>query len=125
MEDCRKLYGGAADLMFAYYSCLADIAAHSTAFSIAWHPPAPCELYTPEAVERVETILSLVRTVLPRQEKDVQKRLKLQLELWEKAKTVIEESKSPSGEDAAAETGVTKETGAVNMVNEQKEAKMA
>lgn len=124
MEDCRKLYGEAADLMFTYYSSLADIAAHSTAFSIAWHPPLPCELYTPEAVKRVDTLLELVRTLLPQQEDDVRKRLKIQLGLWEKAKAVIEESKaSPDGETAAeAQTDKTDES---TQANNKKEAKMA
>ena len=53
MEDCRKLYGTAKDLMFAYYSALADIANHNTGYTIGWHPPKPCELYTPEAIARV------------------------------------------------------------------------
>ena len=104
MDDCKKLYGGAADLMFAYYSALADIAAHSTAFSIAWHPPAPGELYTPEAVERIDGILRAVEALLPGQEETVQKRLRIQRGLWEKAKSVIRQCPGPgAGEERTAE----------------------
>lgn len=92
MDDCRKLYGGAGDLMFAYYQCLADIAAHNTAFTIAWHPPKPCELYTPEAVARVDVLMDAVRCRIPLEEEKVGKRLRIQAELWEKAKAVIAQS---------------------------------
>lgn len=99
MDDCRKLYGGAADLMFAYYSCLADIAAHNTAYTIGWHPPKPCELYTDEAIARVDTVINAIRAQLPREEAVVQERLTVQLALWEKAKAAIaEDAKNPDVE---------------------------
>ena len=91
MDACRKLYGGAKDLMFAYYSALADIAANTTAYSIGWHPPKPCQLYTQEAIARVDTILNAVRNQLPNEDEVVTKRLQIQLDLWEKAKDVIAE----------------------------------
>lgn len=99
MDACRKLYGGAKDLMFAYYSCLADIAAHSTAYSIAWHPPKPCQLYTKEAIERVDVIMHVLRSQIPFEEAVVQKRVMNQIELWEKAKAVIEEDAPKPDED--------------------------
>lgn len=98
LDACRKLYGPAADLMNAYYTCLADIAAHNTAKTIAWHPPEPCELYTPEAVARVDAILRLVKGYLPKTDPLVRQRLTIQLSLWEKAKTVI--AASAQGETA-------------------------
>jgi hypothetical protein len=96
MEDCRKLYGSAKDLMFAYYSALADIAIHNTGYSIGWHPPKPCELYTPEAIARVDVIMAAIRTLLPIEEERVAKRLQIQIDLWEKAKaTIAEDAKNP------------------------------
>lgn len=91
MDACRKLYGGAKDLMFAYYSCLADIVANTTAYSIAWHPPKPCQLYTEEAIARVDTVMDAIRNQLPREQEQVQMRLQIQIDLWEKAKCVISE----------------------------------
>lgn len=91
MDACRKLYGGAKDLMFAYYSCLADIAANTTAYSIGWHPPKPCQLYTQEAIARVDTLIGAVRSLLPAEEDRVRQRLQIQIDLWEKAKAVIAE----------------------------------
>ena len=72
----------------------------------------------------MDTLLELVRTLLPQQEDDVRKRLEIQLGLWEKAKAVIEESKaSPDGETAAeAQTDKTDES---TQANNKKEAKMA
>ena len=99
MDDCSKLYGGAKDLMFAYYSALADIAAHNTAYTIGWHPPKPCELYTDAAIARVDTVMNAVRAQLPYEEAVVQERLKVQITLWETAKTAIaEDAKNPDVE---------------------------
>jgi hypothetical protein len=99
MDDCSKLYGGAKDLMFAYYSALADIAAHNTAYTIGWHPPKPCELYTDAAIARVDTVMNAVRAQLPYEEAVVQERLKVQIALWETAKTAIaEDAKNPDVE---------------------------
>lgn len=89
MDACSKLYGPASDLMFAYYEALADIAEHNTAQTIAWHPPAPRELYTPERVERLDRLMGLVRQVSAGTDGMVRKRLDIQLSLWEKAKDVI------------------------------------
>lgn len=95
MEDCIKLYGGAADLMFAYYHALADVAAHNTAFTIAWHPPKPCQLYTPERIARLDRLMEAVQVRAAQEEPVVARRLAVQLELWEKAKAVIESSALP------------------------------
>ncbi len=99
MDCCRKLYGSSKDLMFAYYSALADIAANSTAYSIAWHPPKPCQLYTPEAIARVDVIMGAIQNQLPFEDATVQKRLQIQIDLWEKAKSVIEEDAPKPDED--------------------------
>lgn len=96
MDDCRKLYGSAKDLMFAYYSALADIAVHNTGYSIGWHPPKPCELYTPEAIARVDVIMAAIRALIPAEEERVARRLQIQVDLWEKAKaTIAEDAKNP------------------------------
>ena len=89
MDACSKLYGPASDLMFAYYEALADIAEHNPAQTIAWHPPAPRELYPPERVERLDRLMGLVRQVSAGTDGMVRKRLDIQLSLWEKAKDVI------------------------------------
>lgn len=91
MDACRKLYGDAKDLMFAYYAALADIAANNTAYTIAWHPPKPCQLYTPEAIARIDRILDAVRSLIPGQNETVARRIQIQLDLWQKAKDAIEE----------------------------------
>ncbi len=90
LDACRKLYGEAADLMFAYYSALADVAKHNTAKTIAWHPPAAFEVYTPESVERIDRILRAVRALLPETSGKVKLRLEAQLALWDKARAIIE-----------------------------------
>ncbi len=48
MDACKKLFGPAADLLFSYYSGLADINSNCHAKGIAWHMPEPYELYTPK-----------------------------------------------------------------------------
>ena len=89
MDACNKLYGPVSDLMFAYYEALADIAEHNTAQTIAWHPPAPRELYTPERVERLDRLMQLVRQASQTTDGAVRKRLEVQMALWGKAKEVI------------------------------------
>lgn len=89
LDACKKLYGEAADLLFAYYAALADIAEHNTAKTIAWHPPEPRELYTPDAVQRLDRLMSQVRGMLPVVGEAEGRRLQVQLDLWDKAKDVI------------------------------------
>ena len=75
---------------------MADIAVHNTGYSIGWHPPKPCELYTAEAIARVDVIMAAIRALLPMEEERVAKRLQIQLDLWEKAKaTIAEDAKNP------------------------------
>lgn len=99
MDACRKLYGGAQDLMFAYYSALADVAAHSTEFSIAWHPPQPGHLYDPEAIARIDRIMRAVENILPGEDDLVQQRLQIQLSLWKRAKAAIAEDEADPYEE--------------------------
>ena len=67
----------------------ADIAEHNTAKTIAWHPPEPRELYTPDAVRRLDRLMSQVRSMLPVVGEAEGRRLQVQLDLWDKAKDVI------------------------------------
>ncbi|MDD4545670.1 MAG: DUF4838 domain-containing protein [Oscillospiraceae bacterium] len=90
MDACKKLYEDAADLMFAYYNCLADIAQSCRFKSIAWHPPEPDEMYTPENVERVDRIVRSINDMLPQTKGKVCSRIKMQVNLWQKAKSTIE-----------------------------------
>lgn len=92
MDACKKLYEEAADLMFAFYNCLADIARNCTARSIAWHPPKPSQMYTSENIGRVDRILSLVKEQVPLLSEKVKQRISNQVKLWEKAKEIIKDN---------------------------------
>ncbi|MDD2361636.1 MAG: DUF4838 domain-containing protein [Oscillospiraceae bacterium] len=93
MEACKKLFEEAADLMFSYYSCLADINESCDAKAIAWHMPEPYEFYTPEAISRVDRIVNLGESILPQVSKTVRLRMENQFSLWRKANEVIQETK--------------------------------
>ncbi len=89
MDACKKLFGSAADAMFAYYSCLADVSQDCHAKGLAWHMPEPYELYTPEAICRIDRTLSAVEALLPQLSGDERRRTENQLALWRRAKEVI------------------------------------
>ncbi len=93
MDACRKLYEEAADAMFAYYSCLADINGDCHAKGIAWHMPEPYEFYTPDAIRRVDRTVSMGKALLSDVSETVRKRMENQFGLWEKAKAVVEQSR--------------------------------
>lgn len=88
-DACKKLYDEAADSMFSFYNCLADIARCSTARSIAWHPPKPGEVYTESQIKRVDLILSVALHMAAGLQSDVKDRIRNQYDLWENAKGVI------------------------------------
>lgn len=62
---------------------------HNTAKTIAWHRPEPRELYTPDAVRRLDQLMSQARGMLPVVGEAEGRRLQVQLDLWDKAKDVI------------------------------------
>ncbi|MHB1452660.1 MAG: DUF4838 domain-containing protein [Saccharofermentanales bacterium] len=92
-DACRKLYGSAADEMFSFYYCLADIARNCTARSIAWHPPRPCEMYTDENVVRVDRVLDTAIAASKVCSETVKARVADQTAMWAKAKATVEKSK--------------------------------
>jgi hypothetical protein len=92
MDACQKLYGVAADYMFAFYSALGDIAAHNTAKTIGWHAPAPFELYTPACVDRLSRLMDSALRTAAEVSGNERKRLEIQGVLWEKAKEQIARS---------------------------------
>lgn len=100
MDACKKLFGAAADTLFAYYSCLADINENCHAKAMAWHMPEPYEFYTPEAVGRIDRIVSQAESLLPQLTPDERTRVENQLALWQKAKDVVEQSRKEAGADA-------------------------
>lgn len=89
MDACKKLYGSAADVMAAVYRCLADIAQDCHAKSIAWHPPKPSEMYTPETIRRVDALMKIAKEFMSVEDSLVARRLQIQIDLWDKAKQVI------------------------------------
>ena len=76
-------------MMFAYYSCLADLNSKCQAKGIAWHMPEPWEIYPPECFDRVDAILNAAVQMKPKLSEKAVKRLDNQFALWEKAKTII------------------------------------
>lgn len=93
MDACKKLFGPAADLLFSYYSGLADINSNCHAKGIAWHMPEPYELYTPEAIDRIDRILAGAEELLPLLSERERLRVENQLSLWNKAKGVVRQSR--------------------------------
>jgi hypothetical protein len=100
MEACRKLFEEAADLMFSYYNCLADISEQCHAKAMAWHMPEPYEIYTPEAIARVDRIVKAGCGMLDIVSDPVRCRLVNQFELWQKAKNAIDGSIAEIKEEA-------------------------
>lgn len=92
MDACKKLYGAAADILFSYYLALADIAAHNEGKTIAWHPPKPHIVYTDTDVVRIDRILKGIELVKDELSPVELERVKIQLKLWETAKTAIQNS---------------------------------
>ena len=93
MDACKKLFGPAADLLFSYYSGLVDINSNCHAKGIAWHMPEPYELYTPEAIDRIDRILAGAEELLPLLSERERLRVENQLSLWNKAKGVVRQSR--------------------------------
>ncbi len=93
LEACNKLFEAAGDMMFAYYSCLADLNSKCQAKGIAWHMPEPWEIYPPECFDRVDGILSAAAQMKPKLSEKAVLRLDNQIGLWEKAKQVILQAK--------------------------------
>ncbi|MHB8962906.1 MAG: hypothetical protein ACYC5K_07100, partial [Saccharofermentanales bacterium] len=89
MSACYKLFEDAGDLMFAYYSCLADINSKCYSKAIAWHMPEPEEMYTDDAVKRIDGILSAVSASSSGISEKAAKRVADQTELWSKARKII------------------------------------
>ena len=88
MDACKKLYGEAGDVLFAFYSALSDIAAHNTAKTIGWHAPAPFELYGEREITRLDRLIELAeRTALS--DADARERISEQARLWRYAKERI------------------------------------
>lgn len=86
---CKKLFEAAGDIMFAYYSCLADLNSSCEAKGIAWHMPEPWEVYPPECFARVDGILQAALQLKSQLSDNAAARLENQIALWEKAKRVI------------------------------------
>ena len=100
-DACQKLFGAAADAMLSYYLCLADINGRCNAKAIAWHMPEPQEMYTPEAVARVDRAAAAIRSLCGELSGNELRRVENQLALWEKAKAVIQNYPSGDGGPAA------------------------
>ena len=94
LSACKKLFGPAADLMAAYYTCLADLNGLCDEKAIAWHMPEPEEVYPPESFARVDNILAAALASKPLLSEKEAMRLENQKILWEKAKEVILESRA-------------------------------
>ena len=91
-EACGKLFEAAGDMMFAYYSCLAELNGKCEAKGIAWHMPEPWEVYPPACFARVDAILDAASRMKPEMSPKAVLRLENQIALWEKAKQVILEN---------------------------------
>ena len=89
LDACGKLFEAAGDMMFSYYSCLADLNGKCQAKGIAWHMPEPWEIYPPECFDRVDAILNAACQMKSLLSEKAAKRLDNQVALWEKAKQVI------------------------------------
>ena len=63
--------------------------------------PEPQEMYTPEAVARVDRAAAAIRSLCGELSDNELRRVENQLALWEKAKTVIQNYPSGDGGPAA------------------------
>lgn len=59
---------------------------------IAWHMPEPYELYTPEAMGRIDRILAGVEEIRPLLSERERLRVENQISLWNKAKDIVRQS---------------------------------
>jgi hypothetical protein len=92
LDACNKLFEAAGDMMFAYYTCLADLNSKCQAKGIAWHMPEPWEVYPPAYFARVDAILDSASRMKPEMSPKAVLRLENQIALWENAKQVILEN---------------------------------
>ena len=76
----------------SYYLALTDIAAHNEGKTIARHPPKPHIVYTDTDVVRIDRILKGIEMVKDELSPVELERVKIQLKLWETAKTAIQNS---------------------------------
>ena len=88
-DACRKLYGAAADEMFAYYKALADSSEQCQADSICWVPPSPSELYTDARVAVIEQTVEAAKAKLDGVTPEQRQRMENQFSLWKKASFLI------------------------------------
>ena len=89
-EACTKLYGSAADVMFAYYKALADSSEQCRADSICWIPCKPSEMYTEERVEVINAAVEAAKAKYDSVTEDQKQRMENQFEIWNKALFMID-----------------------------------
>lgn len=89
LDACKKLYGSAAFVLYSIYQCMADAANNCRAKSLAWHPPKPGEVYGVSTVNVIDSLFEAAEQLAEQDSFKVQKRVRIQNELWIKARDII------------------------------------
>ena len=90
MDACQKLFGNAANEMFAYYKALADSSelCRSTN-TICWVPPEPYEVYTSSRVKIIDAAVNAAKAKMGSVTAVQKERMEAQFQYWNNAKALV------------------------------------
>ena len=90
MDACQKLFGNAANEMFAYYKALADSSelCRSTN-TICWVPPEPYEVYTSSRVKVIDAAVNAAKAKMGSVTAVQKERMEAQFQYWNNAKALV------------------------------------
>lgn len=89
LDACQKLYGKAANSMFAYYKALANASEACQTDSYAWAAPKPSSVYTSAQIRKIDDAIAAAKTLLDQVTELQRERMENQIALWEQAKKYI------------------------------------
>ena len=91
MDACQKLFGNAANEMFAYYKALADSSEMCRSTNtICWVPPEPSEVYTPSRVKVIDAAVQAAKAKMGSVTSVQKERMENQFSYWTNAKGLIQ-----------------------------------
>ena len=89
-DACNKLYGVAANEMFAYYKALADAAGScKSPEAVVWVPPAPNVVYTDSHEKKIDAAVAAVKAKLSKVSAVEKERIENQLSYWQLTKAYL------------------------------------
>lgn len=90
LDACQKLFGNAANEMFAYYKALADSSENCRSTNtICWVPPEPYEVYTSSWVEVIDAAVNAAKAKMDSVTPEQKERMENQFAYWNNTKALI------------------------------------